>query len=52
MNCDNPTLIYDMPGSGWLRLKIKNKIISKIKSNQLARKIAMKGYRIYKKYGA
>ena len=48
---DNPTLIYDLPGNNWLGPKIKNKIISKIKSNQFTRKIAIKAYRLYKKYG-
>ena len=51
INYDNPTLIYDLPGNNWLGSKIKNKIISKIKSNNFARKVAIKAFRFYKKYG-
>lgn len=48
INYDNPTLIYDLPGNNWLGLKIKNKIISIIKTNPLIRKIAIRAYKIYK----
>jgi hypothetical protein len=38
---DNPTLVYDLPGTGYLGLRLRRKLTAKIKAYPRLRKAAM-----------
>jgi glycosyltransferase involved in cell wall biosynthesis len=42
INYDNPTLIYDLPGAGFIGQRVKQKMIAIIKANRILRKAAIK----------
>jgi glycosyltransferase involved in cell wall biosynthesis len=42
INYDNPTLLYDLPGTGFMGHKMKQKLITIIKSNSMLRIVAIK----------
>ncbi|MDN3654411.1 glycosyltransferase [Ferruginibacter paludis] len=41
MNYDNPTLMYGLPGAGFISQRVKQKMIAIIKSNSILRKAAI-----------
>ena len=42
INYDNPTVFYNLPGTGFIGQKVKQALITTIKSNALLRKAALK----------